>query len=59
MQHLALKCDDIFHTLRELRARSLIGGFEFMPHPGDKYYKRLPERIGDSLSTEEVSLWRA
>lgn len=39
LQHLALKTDDIFHTLREMRSRSELGGFEFMPRASDAYYK--------------------
>lgn len=39
LQHLALKTDDIFHTLRELRRRSDAGGFDFMPPASDAYYK--------------------
>lgn len=39
LQHLALKTDDIFHTMRELRKRSSQGGFDFMPRASDVYYK--------------------
>jgi hypothetical protein len=45
LQHLALKTNDIFHTLREMSARSRCGGFDFMPRPSDKYYKELPAKI--------------
>lgn len=38
LQHLALKTDDIFHTMRELRRRSNAGGFDFMPPASDAYY---------------------
>lgn len=53
LQHLALKTDDIVSTLREMRSRSDIGGFEFMPHPGAEYYKELPSRIGDALPADK------
>ena len=53
VQHMALKTDDIFHTMREMKKRSLIGGFEFMPKPGDDYYKKIPERIGEDTLTKE------
>lgn len=43
-QHLALKTEDIITTLREMRARSAFGGFEFMPRPSDSYYRKLPSR---------------
>lgn len=39
VQHLALKTDNIFHTLRELRRRSAAGGFDFMPPASDAYYE--------------------
>ncbi len=50
---MALKTDDIFATLRGMRAAGLTAGFEFMPRPSDDYYKRLPERIGSALSAEQ------
>ncbi|EFJ46247.1 4-hydroxyphenylpyruvate dioxygenase [Volvox carteri f. nagariensis] len=50
LQHLALLTNDIFATLREMRARSDMGGFEFMPRPSDKYYRELPKKIGDTLT---------
>lgn len=45
LQHLALKTNDIIGTLREMRARSDCGGFEFMPRPCDAYYRTLQSRI--------------
>jgi 4-hydroxyphenylpyruvate dioxygenase len=55
VQHLALKTDDIFYTMRELRKRSLVGGFEFMPAPGHEYYARIPQRFGEGvLSAEQI-----
>lgn len=39
LQHLALKTDDIFYTLRMMQERSEFGGFEFMPRASDEYYK--------------------
>lgn len=39
LQHLALKTDNIFHTMRELRQRSSQGGFDFMPRASDAYYE--------------------
>lgn len=56
LQHMALKCDNIFLTLGEMKKRSHIGGFDFMPHLGEEYYKNLPDRIGDSLTSEEYEL---
>lgn len=49
LQHLALKTNDIIATMREMRARSEAGGFEFMPRLGDAYYRALPARIVSRL----------
>ena len=48
VQHLALKTDDIFATVTELKARSEFG-FEFMPAPTQTYYDRVPGRIGEDV----------
>lgn len=39
VQHLALKTDNIFATLRRMRALSDIGGLEFMPRASKQYYQ--------------------
>jgi len=52
VQHIALKTDDIFTTMRELKKRSFIGGFEFMPKPKAGYYERTAERIGRDTLTD-------
>ncbi|KAK6919776.1 Glyoxalase/fosfomycin resistance/dioxygenase domain [Dillenia turbinata] len=54
LQHLALVSEDIFRTLREMRKRSGIGGFEFMPSPPPTYYRNLKNRAGDILSDEQI-----
>ncbi|OAY57333.1 4-hydroxyphenylpyruvate dioxygenase [Manihot esculenta] len=54
LQHLALVSEDIFKTLREMRRRSSIGGFEFMPSPPPTYYRNLKNRTGDVLSDEQI-----
>ncbi|KAM7251995.1 hypothetical protein ACFE04_023878 [Oxalis oulophora] len=54
VQHLALMSEDIFKTLREMRKRSFVGGFEFMPPPPPTYYKNLKNRVGDILSDEQI-----
>ncbi|MCD9561068.1 4-hydroxyphenylpyruvate dioxygenase [Datura stramonium] len=54
LQHLALITEDIFRTLREMRKRTDIGGFEFMPSPPPTYYKNLKSRAGDILSDEQI-----
>lgn len=54
VQHLALVSEDIFRTLREMRKRSGVGGFEFMPSPPPTYYRNLKMRAGDVLSDEQI-----
>lgn len=54
LQHLALMSNDIFKTLREMRKRSGIGGFEFMPSPPPTYYSNLKKRVGDVLNDEQI-----
>lgn len=41
LQHLALKTDNIFATLRQMKERSELGGFAFMPKASKKYYRWL------------------
>lgn len=53
VQHLALKTDNIFATMREMRKRSHIGGFQFMPQPSESYYEKVPSRIGENTLTKE------
>lgn len=65
LQHLALKTDDIFATIRAMRAAGAAGGFDFMPRSSDAYYRKLPSRIGDALTpqqykeVEELGEWAA
>ncbi|PON52064.1 4-hydroxyphenylpyruvate dioxygenase [Parasponia andersonii] len=54
VQHLALASEDIFRTLREMRSRTGLGGFEFMPSPPPTYYKNLKNRAGDVLTEEQI-----
>uniref|UniRef100_A0A7N1A5V6 4-hydroxyphenylpyruvate dioxygenase n=1 Tax=Kalanchoe fedtschenkoi TaxID=63787 RepID=A0A7N1A5V6_KALFE len=54
VQHLALASEDIFKTLREMRKRSSVGGFDFMPSPPPTYYKNLKKRAGDVLTDEQI-----
>ncbi|AET00342.2 4-hydroxyphenylpyruvate dioxygenase [Medicago truncatula] len=44
LQHVALMSEDIFKTLREMRKKSGVGGFEFMPSPPVTYYRNLINR---------------
>ena len=55
VQHMALFTDDIFSTIRQMRAAGRRGGFQFMDAPSDAYYEELPSRIGDALSAEEYA----
>ncbi|XP_047312051.1 4-hydroxyphenylpyruvate dioxygenase [Impatiens glandulifera] len=54
VQHLALMSEDIFRTLKEMRKRSGLGGFEFMPSPPPTYYRNLKNRAGDVLTDEQI-----
>jgi len=55
IQHVAVKTDDIFKTMRLMKAQSATGGMEFMPAPAHDYYSRLHERIGtEYLSAEQI-----
>jgi 4-hydroxyphenylpyruvate dioxygenase len=56
LQHLALKTDDIFATIRQMReAEEMFGGFELMKRPSDEYYRDLPDRLGDQLTEEQYA----
>lgn len=39
VQHIAIKTDDVFATLRAMRAATASGGMDFMPQPSDAYYR--------------------
>eukprot|EP00535_Pseudo-nitzschia_heimii_P002257 CAMPEP_0197185074 /NCGR_PEP_ID=MMETSP1423-20130617/11124_1 /TAXON_ID=476441 /ORGANISM="Pseudo-nitzschia heimii, Strain UNC1101" /LENGTH=422 /DNA_ID=CAMNT_0042636037 /DNA_START=543 /DNA_END=1811 /DNA_ORIENTATION=- len=54
LQHLALKTEDIFETVRKMRQnQNDLLGFELMKRPSDEYYRELPERLGDQLTSEQ------
>lgn len=56
VQHIAVKTENIFHTMREIKKRSDFGGFDFMPAPAHEYYARIPERLGrDALTDEQIA----
>ncbi|XP_074578831.1 4-hydroxyphenylpyruvate dioxygenase [Curcuma longa] len=54
VQHLALASDDILKSLREMRARTAMGGFDFMPSPPPNYYQGVRRRAGDVLTEEQI-----
>ena len=57
LQHLALKTDDIFSTVREMRKYShLRGGFDFQAPASDDYYRTLKAKIGDALSDDQYAM---
>lgn len=56
LQHLALATNDIFATMKKMRAVSWCGGFEFMERPAPTYYQELPARIGDALTKEQYAM---
>lgn len=54
VQHIALACNDVVRTLREMRARSAMGGFEFLAPPPPNYYDGVRRRAGDVLSEAQI-----
>ena len=56
VQHLALKTEDAFATLRALRARAAGGapGFALMPPASPAYYAGLRAKVGDVLSEAQL-----
>ncbi|KAF8776727.1 hypothetical protein HU200_003459 [Digitaria exilis] len=55
VQHVALASDDMLRTLREMRARSAMGGFEFLAPPPPNYYEGVRRRAGDVLSEAQIN----
>lgn len=54
VQHLALKTDDAFATLRELRARAAAGGVDLHPPASREYYAGLRAKVGDVLTEDQL-----
>jgi 4-hydroxyphenylpyruvate dioxygenase len=54
VQHIALASNDVLRTLREMRARTPMGGFEFMAPPQAKYYEGVRRIAGDVLSEAQI-----
>ena len=54
VQHIAVASNDVLRTLREMQARSAMGGFEFMAPPPPNYYDGVRRRAGDVLSEEQI-----
>ncbi|XP_066380870.1 4-hydroxyphenylpyruvate dioxygenase-like [Miscanthus floridulus] len=54
VQHMALASDDVLRTLREMQARSAMGGFEFMAPPPPDYYDGVRRRAGDVLTEAQI-----
>lgn len=55
LQHLALKTNNIVHTVGEMAKRSQYGGFEFMPRPSEGYYGRVAQKVGDDMTAEQIA----
>ena len=57
LQHLALKTDDVFATVRAMRAHGGgRGGFEFQAPASAEYYQNMKARVGeDALSPEQFA----
>ncbi|CAI5958351.1 unnamed protein product [Closterium sp. NIES-64] len=54
VQHIALMCTDIVKAVKEMKARSEMGGFAFLPRPSVKYYRELSSRVGSLITEEEM-----
>ncbi|POO01193.1 4-hydroxyphenylpyruvate dioxygenase [Trema orientale] len=54
VQHLALSSENIFETLRGMRSRSGLGGFEFVPSPPPTYYKNIEKWARDVLTEAQL-----
>ncbi|XP_062223994.1 4-hydroxyphenylpyruvate dioxygenase-like [Phragmites australis] len=54
VQHIALASNDVLRTLREMRARSAMGGFDFLAPPPPNYYDGVRRRAGDVLSEAQI-----
>ncbi|KAL7485586.1 hypothetical protein ACHAW6_011175 [Cyclotella cf. meneghiniana] len=56
LQHIAIKTNDIFETIAKMRyAEENLGGFELMVRPSEGYYRELPARLGDKLTTVQYA----
>jgi 4-hydroxyphenylpyruvate dioxygenase len=59
IQHIALKTDNIVETMRELKKRKYLGGFDFMPRASDGYYAKLATKfpeLGEDLINDITEL---
>ena len=54
VQHLALKTDNAFATLRELRARAAAGGIDLHPPASREYYENLRAKVGGVLTEAQL-----
>jgi 4-hydroxyphenylpyruvate dioxygenase len=51
VQHIAIMTDDILSTIDKMTQMSVAGGVEFMPNPGESYYKdHVPAKMGNLVS---------
>lgn len=58
VQHLAFMSSDIVATVREMRSRSDMGGFAFLPRPSAKYYREATARVGDAVTAAELRAYQ-
>merc|ERR1712146_150071 len=45
--------NDIFHTLKSMKAVQAVGGFELMDAQPSYYYENIRTRLGDALTEEQ------
>jgi len=55
IQHIAIMTPDILSTIARMTEMSVSGGVEFMPNPGQSYYKdHVPAKMGNLVSQDLI-----
>jgi len=55
VQHIAIMTDDVVATIEKMHEAGVGGGVEFMPNPGESYYKdHVPAKMGNMVSQELI-----
>jgi len=55
IQHIAIMTPDILSTIARMTEMSVSGGVEFMPNPGQSYYKdHVPAKMGNLVSQDPI-----
>ena len=55
IQHIAITTPDIISTIKKMHEQTPLAGVDFMPNPGNSYYKEhVPKKMGDMISQELI-----